>query len=198
MNITIIGKGNMGSALGKLAQQAGHRITFASTNPAQPVLPALEEAELVVLAVPYSAALALAENAEIAAKLVGKIVVDVTNPLTADFMGLTIGHTTSAGEEIAQRLPGARTVKAFNTLFAEVLVLQAGGAATQATVLVASDDEGAKNTVMDLARAFGFETVDAGALGNARYLEPMVEQLIQLAYGKGMGSKIGFALVQAG
>ncbi|MGF6921810.1 hypothetical protein [Paraburkholderia sp. 40] len=71
---------------------------------------------------PYgNAAAALAELGS----LEGKVLVDVTNPLTDDYMGLTIGHTTSAAEEIA-KLTGASVVKAFNTLFAQVLD---GGAA---------------------------------------------------------------------
>jgi len=57
----------------------------------------------------------------------GKIVVDITNPMTADFSGLSIGHTTSAAEEIQKRVPAARVVKAFNTIFAQVL--QNGGEA---------------------------------------------------------------------
>ncbi|MGV8783592.1 NADPH-dependent F420 reductase, partial [Pseudomonas aeruginosa] len=53
--------------------------------------------------------------------LEGKVVIDITNPLTADYMGLTIGHSTSAAEEIAKALPGVELVKGFNTLFAQVL-----------------------------------------------------------------------------
>ena len=51
----------------------------------------------------------------------GKAVIDITNPLTADYMGLTVGHSTSAAEEIAKAVPGAEVVKAFNTVFAQVL-----------------------------------------------------------------------------
>ena len=51
-------------------------------------------------------------------------------------------------------------------------------------------------TALDLARAFGFPSVDAGPLTNARYLEPLTELLIQLAYGKGLGTSIGVALLR--
>ncbi len=197
MKLAIIGKGHMGGALAKLSAQAGHSVAVGSLDPRQPVLPALQDAELVILAVPYAAALALTDDVGVRIALAGKIVVDISNPLAVDYMSLTIGHTTSAAEEIAKRLPGARVVKAFNTMFAEVLGLRANGAKVAATALVAADDEEAKRSVIALAQAFGFEALDAGALSNARYLEPMTELLIQLAYGKGMGTRIGFALVSA-
>ncbi|MFO1422623.1 MAG: NAD(P)-binding domain-containing protein [Candidatus Competibacteraceae bacterium] len=196
MKIAIIGKGNMGSGLAKLASQAGHTVLVGSRDPAQSPLAAIQEAELVILAVPYAAALALAEDAAARHALAGKTVIDITNPLAADYMSLTIGHSTSAGEEIAKRLPGVKVVKAFNTLFADVVSLRAAGAKVAATVLVAGDDEDAKRTIIELASSFGFESVDAGALSNARYLEPITEQLIHLAYVKGLGTKIGFALVR--
>ena len=197
MNIAIIGKGNMGSALAKLAEQAGHSIFVASQDPTTPVLPAIKAADLVILAVPYGTALALAEDPAVCADLLGKTVIDITNPLAPDYMSLTVGHTSSAGEEIARRLPGAKVVKAFNTIFADVLKLRVTGSKVADTVWVTSDHEDASRTVMGLASAFGLDAVDAGPLSNARYLEPMVEQLIQLAYGKGRGAKIGFSLVSA-
>ena len=55
----------------------------------------------------------------LAGRLAGKVVIDITNPLTADYMGLTIGHDTSAAEEIAKAVPGAEVIKAFNTVFAQ-------------------------------------------------------------------------------
>lgn len=197
MNIAIIGKGNMGGALAKLAQQAGHTIFVASRDPATPVLPTIKSADIVILAVPYGTALALAEDPEVRAALLGKTVIDITNPLAPDYMSLTVGHTSSAGEEIARRLSGSKVVKAFNTIFADVLNLRAAGCKVADTVLVASDHEDATRAVIGLTNAFGLEAVDAGPLSNARYLEPIVEQLIQLAYGKGRGSKIGFSLVNA-
>jgi 8-hydroxy-5-deazaflavin:NADPH oxidoreductase len=64
-------------------------------------------------------------------------------------------------------------VKAYNTIFADLLRRQAEGASVAATVLVASNDEEAKRHVIGFAGSFGFETTDAGALSNARYLEPV-------------------------
>lgn len=99
-----------------VAAELGHGIT-ADTFPQ-----AAASAEIVVLAVPYDAA---ADVIAAAGGLAGKVVIDITNPLTADYSGLTIGHTTSAAEEIQKLAPQARVVKAFNTVFASVL--QNGG-----------------------------------------------------------------------
>ena len=198
MKIAVIGKGKMGSSLAELARKAGHTVTVGSRDPKQPVLAAIKGVDMVVLAVPYAEALALADNKEIAKNLAGKILVDITNPLAPDYMSLTVGHTTSAAEEIAKRLSGVKVVKAFNTIFADVLKTRLDGGKGSATVLVAGNDEAAKKAVTVLATSFGFESVDAGNLLVARYLEPLAQLQIQLAYGKGKGTKIGFSLVTAG
>lgn len=121
----------------------------------------------------------------------GKAVIDISNPLTADYMGLTLGHTTSAAEEIAKAAPGAEVVKAFNTLFAQVLAAGPDFANGQkASVLVASDSARAKQTAVQLAQSMGFKTVDAGGLKNARYLEPLAGLNVYLGYGAGLGTSI--------
>lgn len=193
MQIVILGKGNMGRPLAALAEGAGHSVT--SFGGAGDPLPALATADLVILAMKYEQALAFAERPGVAAALNGKAVIDITNPLAPDFMSLTVGHTSSAGEEIARRLPGARVVKAFNTLFAAVLARRAEGGAVEIPVFVAGDDEGAVQTVMDLAASFGLKAVKSGPLANARYLEPMTEMMIHLGYALGHGDRIGFGLL---
>jgi 8-hydroxy-5-deazaflavin:NADPH oxidoreductase len=199
MNISIIGTGNMGQALGTLFSQAGHEVLFGSRHPDATgevsIVEALEKGEVVVLALPYPAALELTEQDGTRQALAGKVVIDITNPLAPDYMSLTVGHTNSAGEEIANRLPGARVVKAFNTVFADVLKARTAGEAVPVTVFVAGADQVAKTTVLSLAEEIGFAAVDAGALTNARYLEPLTELAIQLAYGQGRGTRIGYQLV---
>ncbi|HEU5028267.1 MAG TPA: hypothetical protein VFV01_25365 [Spirillospora sp.] len=95
-------------------------------------------------------------DAGIKTALRDKVVIDPTNPQSADFMSLTIGHTTSAGEQVAAALPGARVVKAFNTVFAATLDVPG------LLLPVASDDEAAKKTVLELGAQLGFDAVDAG------------------------------------
>jgi NADPH-dependent F420 reductase len=191
MNVAMIGNGNVGRPLGALFEQAGHTVVYGARTK---VRAALDGAELVVLAVPFASALALADDPELRARLAGKIVVDATNPLSADMMSLTVGHTTSAAEEIARRVPEARVVKAFNTVFAGMMQRRVERQPASPTVLVASDHADATQVVIGLAEDFGFAAVDAGPLRNARYIEPMAGLLIQLAYVQKMGGEIGFAL----
>lgn len=124
----------------------------------------------------------------------GKVLLDATNAI-GEKMNLAIGFSTSAAEELQKKLPKARVVKAFNTVFA---VNQSTGRIghEQLTLFVAADDANAKQTVMQLGIDIGFDPVDAGPLKAARYLEPMVMLLVNLGYGLGMGTGIGYRLVK--
>jgi predicted dinucleotide-binding enzyme len=87
-------------------------------------------------------------------------------------------------------------VKAFNTVFAQNM--SSGHVGPHAlSALVAGDDAGAKSTVLELAKAIGFEAVDAGPLRNARLIEPLGYLNIQLGYVLKMGTDIGFKVVRA-
>jgi 8-hydroxy-5-deazaflavin:NADPH oxidoreductase len=122
-----------------------------------------------------------------------KTVVDATNALDAN-MNLAVGFTTSGAEELQKKLPKSRVVKAFNTVFAQHM--ESGKLADQRlTAFVAGDDEPSRRQVMDLAGGIGFDPVDAGPLKNARLLEPLAYFNIQLGYGLGMGTQIGFKLL---
>ena len=202
MKITVIGAGNMGAAFVKQLTRAGHQVSVtarevtktaqvAVANPgakAVPVAGAAAGADAVVLATGYADAAAALQAV---GDLTGTVVIDITNPLTADYMGLTLGHNTSAAEEIAKAVPGAEVVKAFNTVFAQVLAEGADfGNGRKVSVFVASDSERAKQTARALAESIGFEVVDAGGLKNARYLEPLAGLNIYLGYGAGLGTGI--------
>jgi 8-hydroxy-5-deazaflavin:NADPH oxidoreductase len=207
MKVLVIGAGNMGSAFVKQLHGAGHqvRVTAKQSEKAQqlaqqfsgvlavPAANAALDVDVVVLATGYADATSALQSV---GALHGKVVVDITNPLTADYMGLTLGHGTSASEEIAKAVPGAHIVKAFNTVFAPVLDAGADfGGGQKVSVFVASDSDSAKQTVQTLAHSLGFATVDAGALKNARYLEPLAGLNIYLGYGAGMGTGIAPAWI---
>lgn len=202
MNILILGVGNMGSAFARQFAKAGHAVQLAATSieKAQQVAATIAGttaidaqngaagADVVLVATPYDqAAAALAS----AGSLDGKVIIDITNPLTADYSGLTVGHSTSAAEKIAEAFPTAEVVKAFNTLFAQVIGEGAAFANAQtAPAFIASDSERAKSTARSLAESIGFDVIDAGPLKNARYLEPLAGLNIYLGYGAGQGTGI--------
>jgi 8-hydroxy-5-deazaflavin:NADPH oxidoreductase len=102
-----------------------------------------------------------------------------------------VGHDTSAAEEIAKEIPGAEVVKAFNTLFAQVLADGPSFAKSQtAPAFFASDSERAKDVARKLIESIGFKAIDAGGLKNARYLEPLAGLNIYFGYGAGLGTAI--------
>jgi predicted dinucleotide-binding enzyme len=202
MNITLLGAGNMGAGFAKQLTRAGHKVSVTSRTPAKAqalaaahpgatavaLADAASHADVIVLATGYGDAVSALKSI---GSLRGKIVIDVTNPLTADYMGLTIGHSTSAAEEIARAIPEAEVVKAFNTLFAQVLAEGAEfGKGHKVPVFIASDSERAKQTTKVIAESAGFVTVDAGGLKNARYLEPLAGLNVYLGYGAGLGTAI--------
>lgn len=202
MKVTVIGAGNMGSAFVRQLVGAGHQVSVAARDAAKaaqvaaahpgavavPAAGAAQGADVVVVATGYADAVAALRTADVQA---GQTVIDITNPLTADYMGLTLGHSTSAAEEIAKAVQQAALVKGFNTVFAAVLAEGADfGAGRKVSVFVASDSAPAKQQATQLATSMGFEVVDAGGLKNARYLEPLAGLNIYLGYGAGLGTAI--------
>jgi predicted dinucleotide-binding enzyme len=201
MKVLVIGTGNMGAGFVKQLTAAGHQVSVTARDTAKaqavaqqfgaaavPAAGSAASVDAIVLATPYAEAVAALRAV---GDLTGKTVIDITNPLTPDYMGLTLGHNTSAAEEIAKALPGAEVVKGFNTVFAQVLAEGAEfGAGQKVTVFVASDSERAKQTARALAESMGFLVMDAGGLQNARYLEPVAGLNIYFGYGAGLGTGI--------
>ena len=181
MKVAIIGAGNVGKALGTSIARAGHHVTIAAKHPAHARAAADEigatavdkaesavaDAEVVILAVPYTAATSELA-AEIRDDVDGRTVVDVSNPLTPDYSGLAT-HGTSAAEELQQQLPNANVVKAFNTIFAS----NQAHPTRDIDGFVAADDADAKAKVLALVNSMGFNPLDVGPLSSARYLEGM-------------------------
>lgn len=202
MKITVIGAGNMGSSFVKQLHLAGHDIAIISKDGSKVAAlvdrykgvravqasDAVKNADLLILATGYADAVTALS---VLGNLAGKVIVDITNPLTADYMGLTLGHSTSAAEEIAKAVPGAHIVKAFNTVFAQVLDGGADfGNDEKVSIFIAGDNDQAKQAVTTLAKSMGFLSIDAGSLKNARYLEPLAGLNIYFGYGAGMGTGI--------
>lgn len=205
MKVLVIGAGNMGAGFVKQLAAAGHQVSVTARDIAKaqavaqqfganavPADNAARAVDAVVVATPYGEAATALRSVGAQA---GTVVIDITNPLTPDYMGLTLGHSTSAAEEIAQAVPGAEVVKGFNTVFAQVLAAGASLDGQKVTVFLASDSERAKQTAKALAESMGFKTQDAGGLKNARYLEPLAGLNIYLGYGAGLGTTVAPAWI---
>lgn len=188
--IGIIGEGNVGSALARGLERAGHDVRTVGEDPTG-TREMADWAEVVMVAVPFGAIDDVVSK--VGGHVHGKTLVDVTNALDEE-MNLTVGFSTSGAEDLQDKLPGARVVKAFNTVFAEHM--DSGRLADEPlTAFVAGDDATAKETTLGLARDIGFDAVDAGPLENARHLEPIGFFNIQLGYVIGMGTDIGIKLL---
>jgi 8-hydroxy-5-deazaflavin:NADPH oxidoreductase len=194
MKIGIIGSGAVGAALSKLFGQAGHEVRLGSRTPNSAKV-SYEDActarDVVIIAIPFSAVEtvlpALVET------IGGSIVVDATNPLNPDWSPLQLGEQNSAAETISRLLPNARVVKAFNTIFADIMnhaALDRDGRA--ATAFIAGDDDDAIEVVARLAADVGLAPQKTGALSSARYLEAMAHLNIAIAVGQNGGTNAAF------
>jgi 8-hydroxy-5-deazaflavin:NADPH oxidoreductase len=206
--IAIIGTGNVGSALGSSAARAGYEVVFAGQDAAKAqavaesagataatsARDAAAAADIVVLAVPYAAVEQLA--AELAPVVDGKVVIDATNPLKADYTGLATPAGTSGAELLARALPNARLVKGFNTVFAGIQA-DAGARSETPDALFATDDEDARRTVAELAESIGFRPVWVGPLSASRELEALAWLNIRLQLINGGAWNTAIKLVDA-
>ena len=207
MAIAIIGTGKMGASIARLLASKGVQVSIGSRDPAKAaklaaqigagaegggIAAAAKLADVVVLAVPYTAA---AETIAEGDGFAGKVLVDISNPITPDYKALTVGHTTSAAEEIQKLAPQAKVVKAYNTIFAELLPADARKGRT-VQVFVAGDDEGAKKIVSDIVTKGDFDAVESGPLSNSRYLEPVGEINIHFGFFLGWGTSAAPAWIK--
>jgi predicted dinucleotide-binding enzyme len=202
MTVAVIGTGKMGSGLARLLASKGVQVAIGGRDPAKAaklaqeislgvqsggIAAVIQLADVVILAVYYQR---MEETVRAAGDITGKVLVDISNPITEDFKGLLIGHTTSAAEEIQKLAPRAKVVKAYNTIFAQLLPMEAREGRDPVQVFVAADDEGAKKAVSGIVASGGFEPVDAGPLSNARFLEPIGEMNIHLGLFLGWGTSV--------
>ena len=187
--VSIIGNGNMGTAIGGIVAAGGNTAEFVGRDASQQVT-----GDIVILAVPYPSLGEIIEARR--EQLAGKIVVDITNPLNFEtFDSLVVPADGSAAAELAAKLPESRVLKAFNTNFAATLASKNVGGAQPTTVLVAGDDDLAKQALVDVVRAGGVNAVDAGRLSRARELESIGFLQLTLAVQEKVGWNAGVALV---
>ena len=204
LKIAIVGSGNVGGALAALFSAAGHSVTVGlraggtrrptlpATVKTAPILDAVAGAEVVVFSVPWPAA---KDAVTSAGPLAGKVVIDTNNPVLPDLSGLSVGTTTSAAEQIAGWAPGAKVVKAFNTIGAgllghgEIKGQRAGG-------FLCGDDAAAKATVARLVSDAGLDPTDVGPLAMARALEPMALLWVDMVVKQKAAMPMAFKLLR--
>lgn len=199
MKIGIVGSGNVGGALGTLWSRGGHPVRFGVRDPqgdkartllrsagadaaAGTLQDVVEFADVVVVALPWDALPDVLPGLQ---GWEGKVVVDATNRMRGP------GGSTSAAEDLAAMIPGARVVKAFNTIGANRFG-DPTFSGERATMPIAGDDPDAKAIVLRLAGDLGFEPIDVGDLGQAGALEALAVAWVRLsrAFGRSFALRV--------
>jgi hypothetical protein len=191
--ISIIGSGNMASAIGALALKGGNAVEIVGRDAAKAAAlaaalgdgatagtwAAAPSGDIVILAVLFDSAVPIVSQYGDA--LAGKIIVDITNPFNPTATGLAIPDDTSIAQMVAEAAPAsAHVVKAFNTLFRDVLA--AGG---PLDVFMAGDDAQAKASLSAFITSLGLRPQDTGDLSMAHWLEGA--GLLSVGVGRGAG-----------
>ena len=186
MRIGILGSGAVGPALARGYARHGHEVRIGTRQTDVDGLPTgtpqevARDADLVMLAVRGDAAVQVVSG--LAAELDGKVLVDATNPLDTSTMppGLFVGTTDSLGEQVQRAVPGARVVKAYNTV-GNALMVDPDLPGGPPTMFIAGDDAEAKATVTGLLEETGWEVADLGGIAASRWLEALC--MAWVAYG---------------
>jgi len=203
-NITIIGAGNMGTAIAGISLAGGNSVQVLARD-AEKVAAAAPQVtvgvvgdtltgDIVALALPYGVVAEVL--ARYAGQLDGKVLVDLTNPVDfSTFDSLVVPAGSSAAAQIAALVPTAHVLKAFNTNFAATLATGSVGA-EKTTVLIAGDDADAKAALAAVLTGGGIRSVDAGSLSRAHELEALGFLQLTLAAAEKTSWTSGFALAQ--
>jgi 8-hydroxy-5-deazaflavin:NADPH oxidoreductase len=205
LKIAVLGKGMVGGTLGRRWAALGHDVTFGVRDPDAPEARALGEesgarivplaeaasdAHVVALAVPWAA---VHEVLAAVGSLAGKILIDTTNAIGPGYHPVT--DDPSGADIVVDLVPGARVVKAYNTLGYRAMEDPSAFPLPPA-VLLAGDDPDAKDTVAELTVELGLEPVDAGPLAAATLLEHAALLWIRLAFDQEMGRDFAFAIAR--
>jgi predicted dinucleotide-binding enzyme len=198
MTHAIIGSGAIGAALARQFARAQLPVKIANTRGSgslsglaselgsviQPVeLSDALRADTIILAVPYSAVGAVAATS---ADWTGRTIVDATNAINfADLSPADLGGRLSS-DIVAETFPGARLVKAFNTLPAAVLAREPASADGRRTIFLSSNHDDSAGTVSELVNALGFAPINLGRIDEGGRLQHfggplMVHSLIKQA-----------------
>ena len=188
MKIGIIGAGNIGGTAARLFAAAGHEVAISNSRGpetlralvaqlggnvrAETAAGAARFGDVVLVAIPLKDYTSLP-----AAALHGKIVVDAMNyyPNRDGHIAALDTDQTTSSEMVAAQLPGARVVKAFNTIWSEHLAKQGDKSAPldrRRAIFVSGDDADARRVVSKLIEEIGFGPYDMGPLRDSRAQQP--------------------------
>lgn len=203
LSIVIVGGGNLGTSVGKRMHEVGHTVNFAGRNPvSEKMLKALAEvdgsvchelpdaatnADMLLVAVPFAAVI---PTLEAIGDIGDAVVVDATNPV---LQGLGERYTSGL-DVIAEVLPDATLVKAFDTIGAETAqrpVIDGRGI----FLPIAGDPDGAE-MVRRVAEQMGFDARVIGGRKQAHFLEEFAWLCIHMAVKVKVGADFGFAVMK--
>ena len=180
----IIGSGNIGQTVARHLLKAGFPVILSNSRGADSLKETVSslgtgakagsiqdavKADIVLLSLPWSEIPSLSGVID----WNNKIVIDATNHFisfapeykVADLKG------KSSSQVVAELLPGARLVKAFNTLYFKILAEDPGQAGGKRVLFVSGDDASSKTEVMEIIKSLGFAAVDLGDLANGSKLQ---------------------------
>jgi predicted dinucleotide-binding enzyme len=199
MKIGILGTGDVGQALGQGFLALGHEVKLGGRDANNEKAAAwVKENGTRASAGTFSDAAAFGEWNVLATKgaanqaaieqarpdnLAGKVLIDATNPLAFSGGGppsLTLSGNDSGGEQVQRLAPGAKVVKAFNTV-GHTLMFKPKLAGGPPDMFICGNDEGAKKQVTGLLTEFGWNTTDVGGIESSRYLEALC--IVWVMYG---------------
>ena len=199
MRVGILGSGLMGSKLGTIFARAGHDVVFSYSHSERKLKTlarkagkraragtpreAVEDADVVLLAVHWNR---VGDVLRKSGSLAGKVLMTCSMPMNDNNTALVVGRTSSGAEQLARKARGARVVSAFSTIPSEVLFdvfrKRKQERRKRPDLVYCGNDEDAKKLVARLIRDVGFDPIDVGPLGMARYTEPFTMLIAKLAY----------------
>ncbi|MEJ2033409.1 MAG: NADPH-dependent F420 reductase [Deltaproteobacteria bacterium] len=185
--IGIVGSGHIGGTLGTLFARAGYEVFLSSRHPealedlvkdagpkarAGTVHEAIAFGDVILMSLPMKAFPEL--DAETKEALKGKIVIETSNPYPerdGEIAEEAKREPGGTGPLVARLLPGARVVRAFNTVYFEDLKKTMNKKGERIGIPIASDDEEGLAAAMELAENAGLEPVVVGGLATSKMFD---------------------------
>ena len=185
-SIAVIGSGNIGATIGEAWRRAGHDVAFASRSPEPPTTVAIPDAiaaaGVVLLAMPGGAVPQFL--ADHGAALDGRVVIDATNDIGGERLNHADAYATSA--------PGARFVRAFNTLGFEMFANPSIGGEVADLFWCGPEDAGVEQLITDV----GLRPVRLGDIDAVEVVDGAGRLWLTLVFRQGYPRRLAFRMLQ--